>query len=143
MAWTAHKGEISLLMADAAFLVVPSVCYETFGLVLVEALAAGLPVIASRLGAMAELVLDGHTGRLFTAGRSDELAALIEWALPSSGQLNTMRYEARREFERRYTAESGYRMLADIYRTAQDSLMTGPRRTTRSRYRLSRLHLAC
>ena len=80
------RSEVSALMADAAFLVVPSVCYETFGLVLVEALAAGLPVIASRIGAIAELVSDGHTGRLFTAGRSDELGTLIMWSLSHPGE---------------------------------------------------------
>ena len=117
------RSEVSLLMADAAFLVVPSACYETFGLVLVEAMAAGLPVIASRLGAIAELVLDGHTGRLFTAGRSNELAALIIWALSHSGELRTMRYRARQEFERRYTADSSYKIVADIYKAAQDSIV--------------------
>ena len=46
-------------------LIMPSVCYETFGLTIAEAFAKGTPVIASNLGAMAELVDDGRTGRLF------------------------------------------------------------------------------
>ncbi|NIV03355.1 glycosyltransferase, partial [Candidatus Saccharibacteria bacterium] len=55
-------------MSQAGFLVMPSEWYETFGLTIIEAFALGLPVIASRLGAMAEIVEDGVTGLLFTPG---------------------------------------------------------------------------
>jgi glycosyltransferase involved in cell wall biosynthesis len=84
----------------------------------IEALATGLPVFASRLGAMAELVSDGETGKLFTAGSSDELAAEINWALSHPDQLNAMRFKARHEFERKYTADLNYTILTDIYQSA-------------------------
>jgi glycosyltransferase involved in cell wall biosynthesis len=112
------REEVSALMADAALLVFPSVWYETFGLTVIEALATGLPVFASRLGAMAELVSDGETGKLFTAGSSDELAAEINWALSHPDQLNAMRFKARHEFERKYTADLNYTILTDIYQSA-------------------------
>jgi glycosyltransferase involved in cell wall biosynthesis len=112
------REEVSALMADAAVLVFPSVWYETFGLTVIEALATGLPVVASRLGAMAELVSDGETGRLFNAGSSSELAATINSALSHPGLLKAMRIKARLEFERKYTAESNYSMLMDIYQSA-------------------------
>ena len=60
--------DVPQLMKAAKFLVFPSECYETFGLVAVEAFACGLPVIASRLGAVAEIVDEGRTGLLFRAG---------------------------------------------------------------------------
>ncbi|MBA4262159.1 MAG: transferase, partial [Comamonadaceae bacterium] len=47
-------------MARALALVVPSIWYETFGMVAIEAFASGTPVIASRIGALAELVRDGE-----------------------------------------------------------------------------------
>jgi glycosyltransferase involved in cell wall biosynthesis len=112
------RDEVSALMAKATLLVFPSVWYETFGLTVIEAFATGLPVFASRLGAMAELVTDGETGRLSTAGSSDELAAAINWALSHPDLLKAMRIKARREFERKYTAELNYAILMEIYQSA-------------------------
>lgn len=59
-------------------LVVPSVKAEAFGLVIIEAMAAGVPVVASRLGAIPEIIEDKKTGRLFAPGDYRQLAALIE-----------------------------------------------------------------
>jgi glycosyltransferase involved in cell wall biosynthesis len=50
---------------------------ESFGMVVIEAMAAGLPILATRSGALPELVVDGETGALFRPGRSDELVALL------------------------------------------------------------------
>jgi glycosyltransferase involved in cell wall biosynthesis len=111
------KDEVSRLMADAAFLIVPSVWYESFGLVMIEAFAVGLPVIASRLGAMRELVSDGKNGKLFTAGSSHHLSSEIESAFSHPELLQPMRRGARREFERKYTAEINYELLRRIYQS--------------------------
>jgi glycosyltransferase involved in cell wall biosynthesis len=54
-------------MNRAVALVVPSICYETFGLVIVEAFASGTLVLASRMGALAELVREGGNGFMFRA----------------------------------------------------------------------------
>lgn len=107
------------LMRAARFLVFPSEWYETFGLVMVEAFACGLPVIASRLGAMAELVDDGRTGLLFRAGDSQDLGAKIEWAWTHPAQMDAMGREARKEYEGKYTAERNYRLLMKIYELAR------------------------
>ena len=115
------RGEVSQLMADAAVLIFPSVWYETFGLTIIEALASGLPVFASRLGAMSELVSDGITGKLFTAGRSDELATAIDWAFSDPIRLESMRHKARREYEAKYTAGANYNLLHSIYQSASNS----------------------
>ena len=59
--------------------VVPSYEWvESFGLVAIEAMASGLPVVASRRGGLAEVVADGVTGRLFEAGDSHQLAVALE-----------------------------------------------------------------
>lgn len=115
--WLGHctQDEVRRLMADASVLVVPSVCYETFGMVIVEALAAGLPSVASRLGAMAELVRDGDTGKLFAAGDSTALAAAVRSVLQDRAMHERMRVASRRDFEQRFTAEAGYLSLMRIY----------------------------
>lgn len=110
--------EVYDLMGNAACLIVPSECYETFGRVVIEAYAKGTPVIASNIGAIAELVKHGRTGLLFTAGDSEDLAAKVEWACTHPEELAAMRREARAEYETKYTAERNYQMLMEIYRTA-------------------------
>jgi glycosyltransferase involved in cell wall biosynthesis len=68
-------GELDALRARASVALVPSLAAETFGLAAAEAMAAGLPVVASRIGALAELLdADG----LVPAGNAEELAAAIE-----------------------------------------------------------------
>ena len=67
------RKELLALMKRARLLLVPSEWYETFGMVIIEAFACGIPVFASRLGAMAELIEDGKTGRLFTPGSIEEI----------------------------------------------------------------------
>lgn len=61
------------VLRSARVAVVPARSYESFGLVVVEAFAHGVPVVASRLGALAELVDDGETGALFEPGDSEGL----------------------------------------------------------------------
>jgi len=105
-------------MEAAAWLVVPSTCYETFPRGIVEAYGAGLPVIASRLGGMLEIVRDGHTGLLFEAGNSRDLAESIDRIDGDPAACATMARNARSEFEARYSPSRNYDMLMDIYREA-------------------------
>ncbi len=107
--------EMLALMQQAALLVVPSAWFEGFPMVIAEAFAAGLPVVASRLGALAEIVDHGRTGRLFEAGNDEDLAAAIEGLLRDPAALGEMRRQARAEYEARYTAERNYGQLMGIY----------------------------
>ena len=95
-------------MLNAAFVVVPSRVYETFGRVAVEAFACGTPVIASRLGALAEIVADGRTGLHFTPGDAADLAAKVAWAWAHPEEMAAMGRRARAEYEARYTPERNY-----------------------------------
>ena len=97
------------LMRDAAFLVFPSEWFETFGLTIIEAYSTGLPVIASDIGAAAELVRDRSTGLLYEAGNAAALAKCVKWALAHPAEMKLMQARARREFVERYTASSNYR----------------------------------
>jgi glycosyltransferase involved in cell wall biosynthesis len=64
-------------LCELDVLVHASTVPEPFGQVVLEGMAAGLPVIAARAGGPAEVITDGIDGRLFTPGRSDELATLL------------------------------------------------------------------
>ncbi len=116
--------EVLDLMGDAAFLIFPSRLYETFGRVAVEAFARGTPVVASRIGAVAEITVHGRTGRLFRPGDPEDLAAQVTWMMEHPAEVRNMRQEARAEYERKYTAERNYAMLMDIYHEARTAFAT-------------------
>ena len=109
------RSECLKWLRRARFLIMPSECYETFGLPIIEAFACGKPVLASRLGAMKELVADGKTGLLFEPGNADDLAAKVRWMVENDVAVRQMGQAARAEFEAKYTAEKNYEMLMNIY----------------------------
>jgi glycosyltransferase involved in cell wall biosynthesis len=106
------------VVGRASMLVLPSEWYETFGRVAVEAFAKGTPVVASDLGAMAELVDHGRTGLLFRPGDPADLAARVRQLLADPQRLAAMRGEVRREFDAKYTAAHNVRQLVQIYERA-------------------------
>ncbi|MEN6495921.1 MAG: glycosyltransferase family 4 protein [Thermoguttaceae bacterium] len=69
-----RDAELVHLLRQAAFLVLPSECYENSPMVIYEAGALGRPVLASRMGGIPELVDEGETGFLFAPGDATELA---------------------------------------------------------------------
>lgn len=108
-------------MRAARALLLPSIWYENFPRTLVEAFGCGLPVIASRLGALASLVEDGHTGRLFAAGDAGALRAALQWAMANPQELARMGAAARARYERDLTGDANYRQLLALYREAIDA----------------------
>jgi glycosyltransferase involved in cell wall biosynthesis len=111
-------AEIFSLMKNARLFIFPSEWYEAFGCVVIEAFACGVPVVAARLGAMAEIVDDGRTGLHFAPGDPNDLAEKVAWAWAHPQPLQNMGREARAEFEAKYTAKRNYEMLRNIYQTA-------------------------
>ena len=105
-------------LQGARFLVFPSEWYEGFPVTICEAFACGTPVICSRLGAMEEVVEDGRTGFHYAPANVDELAARVAWAWSHPEEMRQMGRQARREFEAKYTAESNYPLLMEIYEQA-------------------------
>lgn len=82
---THDAAELQAFYRGARVLVLPSIWFETFGLVGAEAMGHGIPVIGSRLGAVADLVHDGVDGLLFEAGNASELARQVQklWSDPA------------------------------------------------------------
>lgn len=110
--------EIAGLLHGARFLVFPSVWYEGLPMTIAEAFACGVPVIASRLGAMEEIVEDSKTGLHFAPGGKADLAAKVECAWTHAEEMQEMGRAARREFEEKYTGAANYKRLMGIYEMA-------------------------
>jgi glycosyltransferase involved in cell wall biosynthesis len=102
-------------MARAAALVFPSRWPEPFGLSVIEAFASGIPVLAARAGAPAELVEDGRTGRLFEPSDPAALAAVVDAARRRPDELAEMGAAGRRRYLELYTAAANHAALAAIY----------------------------
>jgi glycosyltransferase involved in cell wall biosynthesis len=114
--------DIMARMRGAQFLVVPSICYENAPRTIVEAFACGLPVIASRLGALVDIVREGINGLLFNPADPADLAAKIAWAQTHPEEMLRMGRAARAEYEACYTPERNYKMLIDIYDDAIETV---------------------
>jgi glycosyltransferase involved in cell wall biosynthesis len=105
-------------MATSLALIMPSIWYENFPRTLVESFACGLPVIASRIGALAELIEDGVTGLLFEAGNPADLASKMHWAQQNPEIMRQMGKNARSLYQANYTPEQNYMQLIAIYEAA-------------------------
>jgi glycosyltransferase involved in cell wall biosynthesis len=112
------RDAVSEEMTRAAFLVMPSEWYEGFPMTLVEAFGRCLPVIASRLGAMAEIVEDGVTGLHFAPGDTRDLAEKVRWAVDHPEEMRHMGTNARCAYEENYSPDVNYEMLIAIYAAA-------------------------
>ncbi|WP_296750625.1 glycosyltransferase family 4 protein [Thiobacillus sp.] len=102
-------------MGRALALVVPSIWYENFPRTIVEAFACGLPVIASRIGALADIVRDGETGLLFDPGNPHDLADKMAWALANPERMAEMGRMARAQYKAEFSADVNYQRLMEIY----------------------------
>jgi glycosyltransferase involved in cell wall biosynthesis len=109
------RTEILQRMKDASVLILPSTWYEGFPMIIAEAFAVGLPVIASNLGSMPSIVDDRRTGLQFEAGNPTALKDAICWWLANPSEAACMRRRAREEYENKYTAERNYTQLMNIY----------------------------
>jgi glycosyltransferase involved in cell wall biosynthesis len=90
-----HRLAIEALRRSL-FTVVPSLLPETFGLVALETAAAGKPIVASRIGGLTDVVVDGETGFLIMPGSRDALATAMRRLLANDDLRAKMGEEARR-----------------------------------------------
>jgi glycosyltransferase involved in cell wall biosynthesis len=93
--------------------------------VIAEAFCQGLPVIASRIGALAEIVDEGRTGLLFSAGDAGDLAIKVRWAHQHPDAMRTMGANARKVYEERYSPSVNFRQLIAIYKAAVERTGSG------------------
>jgi glycosyltransferase involved in cell wall biosynthesis len=100
----------------------PSIWPEPFGIVVIEAMAAARPVIASRIGGLADIVADRETGRLFTPGNVEELCNVTENLLCDPAQRRQLGQAGRQRVER-FRAR---RVVPQIEKVYYDLLGTAP-----------------
>ncbi len=141
--WFDCQGEqapeqVQQAMLKARALLMPSLSYEAMPRVLVEAFACGLPVLASRLGALAELITHGGDGWGVVPGDVAALAAAMIDAQaaadlhPSSpSRWAGMAHQARQTYLSNYTPEIAHRQLLQVYDQAIAATVSAPRTPTR------------
>jgi glycosyltransferase involved in cell wall biosynthesis len=105
-------------------MVFPSKWFEGFPTVIAKAMAHGKPVIASRMGAIPEIVDDGVTGLLCDPGDAGDLARKIEHLWNRPDLCREMGMAARQKARTVYSTESVYTRLMDIYKKAVHSAKT-------------------
>ena len=108
--------ELARLVRGARAVVTPSEWYENAPLSVLEAMAAGKPLIGSRIGGIPELVDEGRTGWLFPAGDVDALAALMRTvSLMPESTLEAMGRESRAVVERDFNRQGYIDAMLELY----------------------------
>lgn len=112
---TRDRNEFDAFLRGARMLIVPSIWFESFGLAAAEAMAHGIPVVASRLGALASLVRDGTDGLLFEPGNPRDLAdkVLALWRNPD--RCRSLGDAARKKALANWTTEHHMRRIENVY----------------------------
>lgn len=105
--------DLAAALSGAKVVIIPSIWYENMPLSALEALAAGKPVIASRIGGLPEIVIDGENGLLFTAGSIEDLERQIK-------KFNSLNQEALSKAalasSQRFSPEKNLAAVIQIYR---------------------------
>jgi glycosyltransferase involved in cell wall biosynthesis len=109
------RATVLRAIANAKLLIIPSEWYEGFPMVIAESFACGTPVLASKIGSLDELVEEGVTGRKFTPGNADELAAGVRSMLGDEAALQRMRRSARAYFDAQLTEQQNFSRLMSVY----------------------------
>lgn len=110
----AHPIAIDEIRRTVA-LVLPSIWFEGFPLVLLEAFASGTPVIASHIGSLAELIEDGVTGLLAKPNDAADLADRIQQAMSHPDEMRRMGLNARRTYEAQFRGQAHLAALREAY----------------------------
>lgn len=128
-AWAAGRDDVRYVglydpaqcrqaIARSVAVVAPSTWLEAFGLVVVEAMAAGVPTVAAGHGAFVELVEDGVTGLLHRPGEPASLASCLRRITADPARNQEMGQAGRRRYEQGFSPAVGLERLVEGYRTA-------------------------
>jgi glycosyltransferase involved in cell wall biosynthesis len=120
--------EVERFYRGARMVVVPSMWFETFGLVAAEAMALGIPVIASRIGALAELIEHGIDGLLFEPGNHLDLAEKMRLLWENPEMCREMGRRAREKAFRLWRPEAHMERTLSVYAVALKSFPRTERR---------------
>ena len=118
------RDDMATFYANARMVIMPSTCYETFGMVIVEAMIEGRPVVASRISGIPGIVDEDSTGLLYEPGNSDELAGKIRRLWNDAHLCRTMGQAGREKALREYSPERYYQRLMAVYQKAMRQELT-------------------
>ncbi len=107
--------EVLHIVGNAKLQIIPSECYEGFPMVVLEAYALGIPIVASRIGSIEEIIIEGETGLKFKAGDADDLAEKVNRLIVDKPLLKKMKVTAKEVFNKKFTADINFKMLLSIY----------------------------
>ncbi|MDI6740206.1 MAG: glycosyltransferase family 4 protein [Candidatus Edwardsbacteria bacterium] len=111
-----NQSELATVLSRSTMAVVPSVWAEPFGKAAIEAMACGLPVIATTAGGLPEIVSDGETGRLVPPGDPAALADAMGQLINDRGQAMNMGRAARADTEQRFSLDQWIQRFEDLHR---------------------------
>lgn len=109
-----HDEVIERMKQSLCYLL-PSEWYEAFPHTILEAYACGVPIVASRIGTLTDVIEDGRTGALYTSGDPDALAEAVRRVASNPATAAQMARQAREAFVEEYSAEPAYQNLLAIY----------------------------
>jgi glycosyltransferase involved in cell wall biosynthesis len=112
----ANSAELRELYATSDLFVLPTLA-DCYSLVLMEALAAGMPVVATRVGGIPDIVLEGKTGHLLEAGDSAALGDAVEALVTDASRRRSMGEHGRADALQRFDARENARRLFEFVRS--------------------------
>lgn len=112
------RSDVHDLMAMADVVATPSVWQEPAGLVVIEGMAVGRPVVATRVGGIPEYLADGQTGILVDPGQPDQLAQALLRVLSSPAEAEKMGRAGRKRAEELFTMERWVNDTIRLYERA-------------------------
>jgi glycosyltransferase involved in cell wall biosynthesis len=112
------RAACARLVASARAVVAPSQWEETFGLVVIEAMSAGVPPIASAHGSFPDLITADVDGALFTPGDASALARVLRQVDTAPEHFADLGRRARLTYEQRFNPDDNLEQLVSIYRFA-------------------------
>ncbi|MBO6575318.1 MAG: glycosyltransferase [Rhodothermales bacterium] len=115
LGWT-EKDELAKIVGRAALAIVPSQWAEPFGLVALEATAAGTPALVTRAGGLQNVVREGTSGWLVEPGDAAQLAAAVGRLFADPAQLKGMRASTRADAASRFSEDAVYASTLQVYR---------------------------
>ena len=117
---TTHDIPKVLSMLD--ILVMPSVGHEAFGRVAIEAQAAGVPVIATRVGGLTDIITDRHNGILVSPWNIAQLSDAMAGLVKDKGLAGRLADNAREEVQKRFTLTAMADKTISVYQAALDRI---------------------
>jgi glycosyltransferase involved in cell wall biosynthesis/peptidoglycan/xylan/chitin deacetylase (PgdA/CDA1 family) len=115
-----HREDVPALLSQSDLFVLPSRS-EAFPNSIIEAMAAGLPVVATSVGGIPELVQDGQTGRLVPAGNPDALASALIDIIANPERAAALGHAGRQVIETRYSFDRMVKQFELLYLTELDT----------------------